>query len=156
MKLLRQAAILVIAAVIVNAAVLTWAYRSPPASFIGYLFFVPGRMDLKEISYRLGWKKIPRGQAEKLRQRLQADPADAEASFVLGYYAYRERRLDEAIANFEDAVKNSFPQPKVHYWLARAYAESGRAEKAWKEYDQVMLKLGFPYLFRLGLQLDIH
>jgi tetratricopeptide (TPR) repeat protein len=156
MKLLRQAAILVIVAVILNAAVLTWAYRSPPVSFFGYLFFIPGRMDAREIAYRLGWKKIPPAQKDAFRSRRNADPADAEAAFVLGYYAYRERRLDEAVANFELAIKNGFPQPKVHYWLARACAESGRRDRARKEYDQVMLKLGFPYLFRLALQLDIH
>ncbi len=156
MKTLSRVALLVIAAAVLNAAVLTWAYRSPPVSFFGYLFFVPRRMDAKEVAYRLGWKKIPPEAVKEFRARRQADPSDAEAAFVLGYYAYRERRLDEAIAEFEDAIRLDFPQPKVHYWLARAYAERGRRSQALKQYEQVMLKLGFPYLFRLALQLDIH
>ena len=59
MKTLSRVALLVIAAAVLNAAVLTWAYRSPPVSFFGYLFFVHRRMDAKEVVYRLGWKKIP-------------------------------------------------------------------------------------------------
>ena len=154
MRTISKATILLIAAVIFNAAAWTWVYRSPPVSFFGYLFFVPRGMDLKELAFRLGWKKVPAGEEEKYRARLRGDPADAEAAFVLGYFAYRERKLEEAVENLELAAQNGFPQPKVHYWLARAYAESGRRRQALAEYNQVTLKMGLPYVFRLSLQLD--
>jgi tetratricopeptide (TPR) repeat protein len=74
-----------------------------------------------------------------LRAALEADPTNLELRVELGtLLSHQQGRLDEAIAQYQDALAIDPENRSARHGLARANAWSGRSMKAISEYDALL------------------
>ncbi len=152
---MKRAGVLLIAAGILFAGwggFWAWVYRSPLSDLPRYCLLLPGVFDLKEGAYRLGLKKIPAGEEKQYLARVEENPGDSEAHFILGYISYRRGNMPAALASYGRALETGFADPKIHYWLARAHADAGDLKGAGEEYAKLK-KAGHPLEAKLARQL---
>jgi superkiller protein 3 len=82
------------------------------------------------------------GAAQEFRAALQANPNHVEAKKALaafyinrGAAARQQRRLDDAVRNFQEAITTDPSSGTAHLELGQTYEESGRTAEALQEYQ---------------------
>src|SRR5438876_793334 len=70
------------------------------------------------------------GAAKILTDYLAIYPASAKALFYRGNAYFGMKKNEEAIADYEKALKNGFSNAEIHYNLGKAYLQTGNFSSA--------------------------
>lgn len=81
-------------------------------------------------------------QVEEFERRVELHPTDLGLRFRLGQYLLRDGRLDEAIEQFQSAVKDPRHRTAALHQLGRAFARKGLTDLAARQLEQAAESLG--------------
>ena len=91
-----------------------------------------------ELAYLLAkcymWSGDPDAALAIFRRLLERDPDSAVTHMLMGEALDAEYRTDEAVREFETAVKNGTSQPDVHFGLGYLYWKEKRYDDAAREF----------------------
>jgi FkbM family methyltransferase len=80
---------------------------------------------------------LPRAE-ECFRQFLRAEPANAQAWYLLGAVCQVQKKLDEAVAALEEALRRNPDHPEAHNHLGVTLAAQGRLPEAEAHFRQAV------------------
>lgn len=100
-------------------------------------FFAVKDLNLAKVLNWAGKKEEARVFLERSADKLKDNP---EVHKMLGGFLLAEKRYDEAVKEYSEAVRTSGGDPEMLYSLALAYSRAGLKEKAKEAYAEVMEK----------------
>jgi tetratricopeptide (TPR) repeat protein len=100
-------------------------------------FFAVKDLNLAKVLNWAGKKEEARVFLERSAEKLKNNP---EVHKMLGGFLLAEKRYDEAVKEYAEAVRASGRDPEMLYSLAVAYSRAGLREKAKEAYAEVMKK----------------
>ncbi len=100
-------------------------------------FFAVKDLNLAKVLNWAGKKEEARVFLERSAEKLKDNP---EVHKMLGGFLLAEKRYDEAVREYAEAVRASGRDPEMLYSLAVAYSRAGLREEAKRTYTEVMDK----------------
>ncbi len=85
--------------------------------------------------------------AEKMSEAQHLDPLSLTISAAAARPSFNGRRYEEAIAQSMKTLELDSTYPRAHYWAAMAYAQTGRAREALREFE-LALRFGPTPVYR--------
>jgi tetratricopeptide (TPR) repeat protein len=104
--------------------------RNPPNAAVRYYY----AMCLWSRNERKPSPDLPRAIESSLEDAIASDPSYARAYLQLGILYSEERKYDQAIPNYDQALKLAPDLPDVHYRLGQALARTGATARAQAEF----------------------
>lgn len=98
-------------------------------------FFAEKDLNLAKVLNWAGKKEEARILLERSAGKMKDNP---EVHKMLGGFLLEEKRYDEAVKEYAEAVRSSGSDPEMLYSLAVAYSRAGMREKAKGAYTEVM------------------